>query len=278
MMLLDAISSPRASMMASALLWTTFPSVISRMMDGGSLPRRMLSTDSATLGWMFQWSLSIISTTTSNVGGALRSNTLFCTPLRRLSSSPKVTDEMLPTTSFSDGFLMIFSRTLPCAVAMSWTPRCEMVRAARLSSTVPISSMMMTFGVWFSTASIITRCCCDVLATCMRRDRPIPTCATSPSPPISLLVSTITTLRNASSARMREISRIAVVFPTPGRPSNSTECPSSTISLTISALPSTASPTRQVMPTIFPARFLMAEIRCSVPSMPDRLSSAKSEQ
>jgi hypothetical protein len=33
-----------------------------------------------------------------------------------------------------------------------------MVRAAAASSSVPISSMTMTSGMWFSTASIITAC------------------------------------------------------------------------------------------------------------------------
>src|SRR3972149_4518292 len=56
------------------------------------------------------------------------------------------------------GFMIRFSSVLPWAVAMSWTPRSAMVRAAAASRSVPISSMMMTSGMWFSTASIITWC------------------------------------------------------------------------------------------------------------------------
>lgn len=55
-------------------------------------------------------------------------------------------------------------------------------------------------------------------ATCMRRARPMPTCAMSPSPPISLEVSTITTRLFCASDSSRAISRTTVVFPTPGRP------------------------------------------------------------
>ena len=34
----------------------------------------------------------------------------------------------------------------PCAVAMSWMPRCEMERAASASSSVPISSITCVCG------------------------------------------------------------------------------------------------------------------------------------
>ena len=49
-----------------------------------------------------------------------------------------------------------------------------------------------TSGMWFSTASIMTRCCrCAApLGTCMRRAGATNACGTSPSPPISLLHST----------------------------------------------------------------------------------------
>jgi len=59
-----------------------------------------------------------------------------------------------PTRSDSVGFDQVFNR-----VAVSGThqlhARSAMVRAARASSSVPISSMTMTSGIWFSTASII---------------------------------------------------------------------------------------------------------------------------
>ena len=37
---------------------------------------------------------------------------------------------------------------------MSWTPRSAMVRAANASAVVPISSTMITSGVWFSTEGV----------------------------------------------------------------------------------------------------------------------------
>lgn len=52
----------------------------------------------------------------------------------------------------------------------------------------------------------------------MRRARPMPACAMSPSPPISLDVSTMTTRLLCVSESSRAISLITVVFPTPGRP------------------------------------------------------------
>ena len=90
------------------------------------------------------------------------------------------------------------------------------------------------------------------------------------------LVSTIITRRRQSSASMREISRIAVVFPTPGRPSSKMELPPRMRSAAIAALPRTARPTRHVSPTTFPARLRMQLILCSVLSMPALLSSPKS--
>ena len=51
-----------------------------------------------------------------------------------------------------------------------------MVRAAAASNSVPISSMTITSGMWFSTASIITACCSAGVGTCMRRARPTAGC------------------------------------------------------------------------------------------------------
>ena len=56
--------------------------------------------------------------------------------------------------------------------------------------------MTMTSGLWFSTASIITSCWSIGSRTCMRRARPTAGCGTSPSPPISLEVSTMITRRD----------------------------------------------------------------------------------
>ena len=71
-----------------------------------------------------------ISTMTSNVGGALRSRTLFWVRRRRASSSPRVTLWIPPIRSDSVGLSIRLSRLLPCAVPMSWTPRSAIVRAA----------------------------------------------------------------------------------------------------------------------------------------------------
>ena len=110
----------------------------------------------------------------------------------------------------------------------------------------------------------------------MRRAPPIPGCGISPSPPISLEVSTTTTRFLHSSANNLEISRIVVVFPTPGRPRNRIDLPAVARSATMAAEPSTDRPALQVKPTIFPARLRMALIRCRVPSMPARLSPPNS--
>ncbi len=131
---------------------------------------------------------------------------------------------MPPTRSASVGFAIRFSSVLPWAVPTSCTPRSAIVRAACASSSVPISSMTMTSGMWFSTASIITACCIAGVDTCMRRALPIAGCGMSPSPAISFEVSTMTTRLFSSSASTRAISRSIVVLPTPGRPSTSTLC------------------------------------------------------
>ena len=55
----------------------------------------------------------------SNVGGALRSKILFEEPRRFASSSPKVTYCIPPIRSVITGFLIRFSKVLPCAVPTS---------------------------------------------------------------------------------------------------------------------------------------------------------------
>ena len=212
---------------------------------------------------------------TSKVGGALRSSTVFWVPRRRASSSESVTAWMPPTRSARVGFASRFSSALPWAVAISWTPRSAIVRAASASAWVPISSMTTTSGMWFSTASIMIACCSAGEGTCMRRARPMPGCGMSPSPAISLEVSTTITRLPRSSASTRAASRNSVVLPTPGRPSRSVERPVSMTSRTMSTVPTTARPTRQVRPTIWPRRLRSAEMRCRVRSMPARLSGPK---
>ncbi len=253
----------------------TPPSSRQRSSGARASPRSSASTVSATSAWTATRSRSWISTTTSKVGGALRSRTDFWVRRRRASSSPRVTVWMPPMRSERVGLSMRLSRLLPCAVPMSCTPRSAIVRAAWASSSVPISSMTMTSGMWFSTASIITACCRSGVRTCMRRARPMPGCGMSPSPAISLEVSTMTTRLSRSSARTRAASRSIVVLPMPGRPMMRIDWPDSTRSSMISMVPKTALPTRQVRPTTLRLRLRMALIRCSVRSMPARLSSPK---
>ncbi len=95
--------------------------------------------------------------------------------------------------------------------------------------------MTITSGLWFSTASIMTSCCRTGSRTCIRRARPMEGCGTSPSPAISLDVSTITT--RLLSAKMRAASRNIVVLPTPGRPSSSTLFPVDMMSWMMSIVP-----------------------------------------
>mmetsp|Transcript_8812 Transcript_8812/g.18858 ORF Transcript_8812/g.18858 Transcript_8812/m.18858 type:complete len:220 (-) Transcript_8812:3137-3796(-) len=168
---------------------------------------------------------------------------------------------------------MRFSSRRPCAVPIRVTPLSAMVRQAMASASVPISSTITTSGMWFSTASIMTRCCLSAFGTCMRRAFPMAGCGTSPSPPISLDVSMMTTRFFSSTDSTRATSRMTVVLPTPGLPSISTEWLLSTRSRIMSMCPSTALPTRHVSPMMCPLRFRMALIRCSVPAMPARLSA-----
>ncbi len=198
---------------------------------------------------------------TSKVGGAFRSRTLFCVRRRRASSSPRVTLWIPPIRSDRVGLSIRLSSVLPWAVPMSWTPRSAIVRAAWASSSVPISSMTMTWGMWFSTASIITSCCRAGVRTCIRRALPMAGWGMSPSPAISFDVSTTTTRLPRSSARTRAASRSIVVLPMPGRPMMRIDFPVPTKSLMISIVPYTARPIRHVSPTIFPVRLRIALMR-----------------
>ena len=253
----------------------TLPSV--RTSASASKPRSSRSTVAPMSSWTATRTNDWISTSELKVGGARRSSTVFCVPRRRASSSPRVTDSMPPIRSDSVGFCIRLCSVLPCAVPISCTPRSAIVRAAVASRLAPISSITITSGMWFSTASIITWCCSSGFGTCIRRALPIPRCGMSPSPPISFEVSTITTRRPSSSAKTRAASRSIVVLPTPGAPSSSTLRPDSTRSRMAPAEPVTARPTRQVSPTIRPRRFRIAEMRCSVLGIPARLSSPNSE-
>ncbi len=80
------------------------------------------------------------------------------------------------------------------------------------------------------------------------------------------------TTRLRSSASTRAHSRSIVVLPTPGRPNKQIDLPLRITSSTMSIVPYTARPTRQVSPTMRPVRLRIALMRCSVCSIPARLS------
>ena len=230
------------------------------------------STEEPIFSWIIHVFGSWISTAISKVGEACLSNILFDEPLLLASSSPNVTYWMPPTKSVSVGFFIKFSNTLPCAVPTNWTPLSAIVRAANASNSVPISSIIIISGIWFSTASIITWCWFWWFKTCIRRALPIEGWGKSPSPAISLEVSIIITRFFISSESTRAISRIAVVFPTPGRPNNKIDFSFSRRSRIILIVPKTARPTLHVKPITLPCRFRRELIRCNVFSIPARLS------
>src|SRR5216683_2877379 len=119
-----------ATTVGTSTLEMTRPSRVRMRILGVSIgPRRAVSTMSASGMWMATRSRSWISTSTSNVGGALRSSTDFWVPRRRASSSESVTLWMPPRRSFSVGLTSRFSIVWPCAVAISCTPRSAMARA-----------------------------------------------------------------------------------------------------------------------------------------------------
>lgn len=269
-----AVSNPFSESIASSVCDCIVPFSSSVLISiGTGNPRNMRSTAVPTSSCTPTRLRSRISTTTSKVGVCFLSNTVFWVRLRLASMSPSVTDCVPPTKSARVGLLMTFPNVFPCAVATSCTPRSAMVRAAIASSSVPISSMTTTSGMWFSTASIITRCCSSVFGTCILLARPIAGCGTAPSPAISFEVSTMTTLLDASSASTLATSRRMVVFPTPGLPSMSTLLLLSMRFWMSFTLPNTALPTLQVSPTGSPSRSRITENRCRVRSMPALLSS-----
>ncbi len=90
-----------------------------RISGATGLPSRTASTVCATSWYSATRWYAWISTSVWNVGGALRSRTLFCVPRRLASSSESVTVCIPPTRSERVGFNIRFSSVLPCAVAMS---------------------------------------------------------------------------------------------------------------------------------------------------------------
>mmetsp|Transcript_5330 Transcript_5330/g.6607 ORF Transcript_5330/g.6607 Transcript_5330/m.6607 type:complete len:321 (+) Transcript_5330:653-1615(+) len=220
------------------------------------------------------------STIMSKVAGPARCALIFWKPPPpcflpsfAAAASPSVVLSTPPTRLRICLFFTSFLRS-PCAEAIIRTPRCLHVRAASTSEERPISSITITSGVWFWTHSTMTPAWASSDGTIIRRARPMQGCGTSPSPAISLLVSTMQTLLSMASSRVA--SRTMVVFPLPGSPRNRMlrSSPNSRSEI-MSALPLTCLPTRIVRPITSPLRFLMPEIRCSCCSNPARLSLPK---
>mmetsp|Transcript_43 Transcript_43/g.148 ORF Transcript_43/g.148 Transcript_43/m.148 type:complete len:218 (+) Transcript_43:98-751(+) len=88
--------------------------------------------------------LSLISIRRGKVAGPFLSCTLFCVPRLLASSSLSVTVPIPPMRSARVGFFIRFSMTWPWAVPTSITPLSAIVRHARASASVPISSMITT--------------------------------------------------------------------------------------------------------------------------------------
>mmetsp|Transcript_14155 Transcript_14155/g.48784 ORF Transcript_14155/g.48784 Transcript_14155/m.48784 type:complete len:229 (+) Transcript_14155:492-1178(+) len=166
---------------------------------------------------------------------------------------------------------------VPCTVATRRTPRCVTVRAASTSCTVLSSSTITTCGLWFSTASLRISAWSPGRDTGIHRAEPIEGCGESPSPAISHVLSTTTTLRDSWSLSRRESSLSTVVFPTPGLPTSSTLLcrPSSTRKRAMrSTVPCTTRPILAATPMTRSGWKLGCVItlrRCSVPSIPLRL-------
>ena len=203
------------------------------------------STVSATSGCTVTRSRDWISTTTSKVGGALRSRTLFCVRRRRASSSPSVTVWMPPIRSRQ-------RRVEHQVVEVVAVRRADELHAAlgdrarrrglELGADLVDDDDLRACGSRPPRSS--PRAAARASRTCMRRARPMPGCGMSPSPAISFEVSTTTTRLSSSSARTRAASRSIVVLPMPGRPMIRTLLPDSTRSLMISIVPNTARPMR----------------------------------
>mmetsp|Transcript_11234 Transcript_11234/g.31281 ORF Transcript_11234/g.31281 Transcript_11234/m.31281 type:complete len:277 (+) Transcript_11234:340-1170(+) len=219
------------------------------------------------------------------MGSCMRISTDFCLSRRRFASSPlSMTVWQPPASAARSGSCSSMGSDPPCTVAMTRMPRCAMVRSASTSDRLEISSTMTTLGLWFSTASRIRSCCrlktCPSLrydSTGSQRALPMAGCGTMPSPPISHVLSTTTTMFRLSSARRRANSRSAVVLPVLGRPIRSRDSSEWIRSgASASSMPSTVRPTRAVTPMTdgIPSAFVRCESmmlrRCRVPSMPMR--------
>eukprot|EP00955_Chlamydomonas_euryale_P092138 364683-Chlamydomonas_euryale.AAC.1 len=162
--------------------------------------------------------------TCSNAGSRSRTATFLRRSGRACAAaSVSVTFDCPPTRLRRSPSLTISGSVQPCTVAMMRTPRCAMLRTASTSSCVEISSQMMMSGVWFSTASRRICACLPGTPTGIQRADPIAAWGLSPSPAISHVLSTTTTVSREFADSVHASSRSSVVFPTPGRPISSSD-------------------------------------------------------
>jgi hypothetical protein len=120
--------------------------------------RRPAGRSSALCGWLNRFLAMVIDEDVEG-GRALRSLTVLVVPRRRASSSLRVTVWTPPTRS--EG--RVLDQVLQ-VIAMGGADELhpalgDGAGGESLIASVPISSTMMTSGMWFSTASIITACC-----------------------------------------------------------------------------------------------------------------------
>mmetsp|Transcript_49754 Transcript_49754/g.131525 ORF Transcript_49754/g.131525 Transcript_49754/m.131525 type:complete len:407 (-) Transcript_49754:156-1376(-) len=211
-------------------------------------------------------------------GSYLRIMTCFSPPPPRAtrpstSCLDKVTDFTPPirpdrSSSFTSSVI-----DLPWQVATSCTPRCEMVLADSHSFAVEISSTITVSGERFSTARRMKACWFFGSSTGVQRHGPIAGWASLLAPPISLVLSTTTTVLSSWSERSRANSRRTVVLPELGGPSrrmDSLEQRRSAGSI-FSTMPVIERPMRITTPMSSPCRPLIPLSRWSVRGMPWRL-------
>eukprot|EP00965_Chrysotila_dentata_P135946 4493757-Pleurochrysis_carterae.AAC.2 len=128
-------------------------------------PPSTASTAAAASVTSRHWSRTPASSsiTTSNIGGRMRCGT--CLEGGSPFAVARFAD-LSPTTTFSHAptrllvaRLLIKSRSVPCAEAMTRTPLRLAPSAASASFSRPISSSTITCGVWFCTHSSMTDAC-----------------------------------------------------------------------------------------------------------------------
>ena len=201
----------RAPGLGRGRAWLRWTPASSRQRSSGAAwsPRSSASTVSATSSWTATRSQFWISTTTSKVGGALRSSTIFWVPRRRASSSPSVTrldaaDQVRQRRVQHQVFERVAVRggdELHAALG-------DRARRGRLelgADLVDDDDLGHVVLDRLDHHRVLQRRACG---TCMRRARPMAGCGMSPSPAISFDVSTMMT-RLSSRRRARARPRAA---------------------------------------------------------------------